>query len=164
METNCIKVMVNNVTKIQGSTTAINVLRAADMGLMPVSITPHGSYNKASVCQFIIELVNPSVVKSSVARTRLYDFGRPDVIVDHDPQSIFKNDIPAYLGDKTSYVLCSSSSDQDLKKMIEGLGVNILLLPADASEKEVLAAIRFLFQKNCEKKFGSVFTLDDLAA
>jgi hypothetical protein len=60
-------------------------------------------------------------------------------------------------------LLCTSASDQNLEKVIEGLEVNILLLPKDASEKEVLNGIRFLHQKNCQGKFGNIFTLCDLA-
>ena len=152
------KVMVNNVTKIKGVVTATNVLLTSDMELMPVSITPHGSYKKASVCQFLLELVDPLLTTDW-----LCGCGCPDIIVDYEPDSIFKKFIFNGFGDGASYIFSSASnSAHKLKKIIKGLGTNIFLLPNNASEKNVLDAIRFLFQKKCDRKFGRVFFLADM--
>lgn len=162
-----IKVMVNNVTNVPGILTATNIVRADDMELAPISVSSYRGHNMASVSQFLVELVTPSVLRSFITKTRFHDFledfGNLDVIVDHDPWSVFKDNIPDYLSNKSSFLLCTSASDQNLEKVIEGLEVNILLLPKDASEKEVLNGIKFLYQKNCQGKFGNIFTSCDLA-
>lgn len=163
MESNEIRVMVNNVLDKVGSTTARNVLRMPDMCLLPVSITACGTYRKALINQFTIELVNPSfVIDNSFELSPLFEHGRPDVIVDLNVKSPLRNQIPLYLNVGTAFIL-NDCDAENISKMYS-LSVNVALLPGTASEKEILMTIRYLYQKSKEKVSGKVFRLPEIAA
>jgi len=160
-----INVVVNGILSRIGDSTARNILRTPDMYLLPVSITPCGDYRKGSIDQVSIELIDPSAVSVSlVTSTSLLNYGRPDVVVDFNPNSFFKQAIPEYLDAKTSFVLVSDKEEKSYAKIIKNLGVNIILLPENSSEQQVLAAIRYLHEKNEANIFGQVFSSDDIAA
>lgn len=164
-----INVLVNGIMSRAGSVTAHNVRRMDDMCLMPVSVTACGSYRKTSIDQAKIELINPNEMNvNCVKETNLFNYGRPDVVVDFAVDSFFRQTIPYYLDLKTSFILQSHGENkEDVKRLTENikkLGVNIALLPDSCSEQEVLRAIRYLYQKNEAGVFGKVFLLDDIAA
>lgn len=162
-----INVLVNGILDHIGSTTARNVLRNNQMHLVPVSITPCGTYKKTSIDQVAIDLIDPGSVDSNVIQsTVLFNHGRADVMIDFSPNSFFRTRIPNYMDAKTSYILCLSGNDdaKKMSKMIKGLGVNIALLPENSSEKDVLDTIIFLYEKNEVGVSGVVFSLDDVAA
>jgi hypothetical protein len=164
MESNEIRVMVNNVLDKIGSATARNVLKMPDMCLLPVSITTCGTYRKASIDQFKIKLFDPSfVVDNSFELSPLFEHGQPDVIVDLNLKSVLRNQIPLYLNVGTAFIL-NACDAQNISKMINSLSVNVALIPDTASEKEILMTIRFLYQKSKERVSGKVFKLSEIAA
>jgi len=163
-----IRVLVNGVLDQFGSAASRNVLKMSNMFLIPLSIAKCGDYRKFSVNQVIVDLVSPEEITQKCASDILFDYGRPDVVVDCNPNSIFKIIIPDCLCDKTSFVLSSSGNiEQDVKRLkreIKGLGVNIALMSENYSEKEILEAINFLYEKNEANIFGQVFLSEDIAA
>lgn len=162
-----INVLVNGILDHIGSTTARNVLRNKQMHLVPVSITPCGTYRKASIDQVVIDLIDPSSVDANVVQsTPLFNHGRADVMIDFSPNSFFRTRIPNYMDAKTSYILALTGNDdvEKMSKMIKRLGVNIALLPENSSEKDVLETIKFLYEKNEAGVSGTVFSLVDIAA
>ena len=163
-----IRVLVNGVLSQFGSATAHNVLRMSNMLLVPRSIEKCGSYRKFSIDQTVVELVSPEEVTQKYISDVLFNFGRPDVVVDCTPDSLFKIFIPDGLTNKTSFILSAAGSVEEdakrLKREIKGLGVNVVLLPSDFSEKDVLDAINFLHRKQEALVFGQVFFSKDIAA
>ena len=93
----------------------------------------------------------------------LFICAEPDIVVDVTPDSIFRKKIPSYLSTGTSYVL-STVNSENLCKLIEGLGSNIALVSENASETEILTAIRYLYQKSKERVSGQVFSTVEIAA
>lgn len=164
-----IRVLVNGVLNSIGSSTARNVLAKDNMCLVPVSITDYsGTYRKFSINQTIVDLITPQEIGEKCISDTLFNYGQPDVVVDCNPDSIFKLIIPDCLRDKTSFIFpVIENIEQEilrLKKEINGLGVNIVLLSKNPSEKEILKAINFLYEKNEAKIFGQVFSYEDIAA
>lgn len=164
-----INVLVNGILDRIGAATARNVLRMADMRLIPMSIASCGEYRKASVNQVKIGLIDPSEVHDGlVSSSALIGHGRPDVVVDFNPNSFFGHAIPDFLNAKTSFVLVVKNDFKEyatrLSKMIKNLGVNIALLPENSSEAQILSAIRYLHQKNEANIFGQVIGLEELVA
>jgi hypothetical protein len=163
-----IRVLVNGVLDQFGSAAARNVLRMSNMSLIPLSITKCGDYRKFPINQTVVDLVSPEEITQKCASGILFNYGRPDVVVDCNPNSIFKIIIPDGLCDKTSFILSSAGNvEQDVKRLkreINGLGVNIVLMQENYSEKEILEAINFLYKKNEAKIFGQVFLPEEIAA
>jgi hypothetical protein len=164
-----IRVLVNGVLNSVGSATARNVLAKGNMCLVPVSITDYnGNYRKFPINQTIVNLITPQEVSEKCVSDTLFNYGRPDVVVDCNPDSILKLIIPDCLRDKTSFIFSFANNVEQeiikLKKEIKGFGINIALLPENSSEQEILRAINFLYEKNEASIFGKVFCLEDIAA
>lgn len=163
-----IRVLVNGVLNLVGSTTARNVLAKDNMCLVPVSITECCSYRKFPINQTVIDLVTPQEISEKCVSGALFNYGRPDIVVDCDPGSIFKLIIPECLRDKTSFIFSVTGNiGQEisrLKKEIKDFGINIALVPENSSEQEILKAINFLYEKNEASIFGQIFSLEDMAA
>jgi|GEM_PF-3271575 hypothetical protein len=163
-----IKVLVNGIYDKVGAITARNVLRQADMYLLPTSITNCGFYRKGAINQVKINLIDPKEVNAKIVCNPIFGYSVPDVVVDFNPDSFFGKEIPEFLDAKTSFVLVAQNDKKDytvkLTTMIEKLGVNIALLPENSSEAQILSVIRCLYQKNKANIFGQVISLEDIAA
>lgn len=174
-----IRVIVNDILNQIGSTTIRNViLHSEKFELVPVSITAFSNKgNRPSsenqtqtmlVDGHRIRLVEPDEVVEKCISDKLFNYGRPDVVVDCNPETPLLSIIPDCLTLNTSFVfLINNDVEKEtkrLKREIKNLGVNILIFTTAPSEKEVQQAIDFLYQKQLARDLGLVFTQNQLVA
>lgn len=158
-----IRVMVNDILQQVGSTTVRNVIRKGYLELVPVSITHFaGSQGQTNmlVDQQKICLVEPSENINQVIK----NYGRPDIVVDINPKSVFWEAIPELLTINTSFILFVQGNLKKevkiIKRRIKSLRVNILLFTEMPSEEEVIEGIDFLRRKQLAHDFGRVFSAE----
>jgi hypothetical protein len=170
METK-IRVMVNDILNQIGSCAIRNVIfHDNEFELVPVSVTAFATKERPSpenqtktmrVDQRVIRLIEPEEVAEKCISGKLFNYGRPDVVVDCNPETPFLSIIPDCLMMNTSFVFFIPVDVEKevsrLKRDIKNSGVNIFIFDKAPSEKEVQKAIYFLHQKQLARDLGRVF-------
>lgn len=178
METK-IRVMVNDILNQIGSCVIRNViLNSKEFELVPVSVTafsvegkrpsPENQTSTMRVDQHLVRLIEPEEVAEKCISGKLFNYGRPDVVVDCNPETPFLSIIPDCLTMNTSFVFFVPVDVEKevarLKREVKNLGVNIFVFDKAPSEKEIQQAINFLHQKQLALDLGLVFTEKQLVA